>query len=208
MLSLDKLIVEFDKGLRTLSGKARSARPFPDADLPEAQLSKDEKKQAAALMRVNHSGEICAQALYQGQALTARDPAVQLQLQRAAQEETDHLAWTARRVHDLGGRLSLLNPLWYGSSLALGAVAGLLGDKWNLGFLAETERQVGAHLQSHLVRLPQQDEKSRAVVAQMHTDETGHADTAVQLGAAELPLPVKVAMKTTSRVMTRIAYWV
>lgn len=208
MFSLDKLIVEFDKGLRTLSGKARSARPFPDAGLPEAQLSKDEKKQAAALMRVNHSGEICAQALYQGQALTARDPAVQLQLQRAAQEETDHLAWTARRVHDLGGRLSLLNPLWYGSSLALGAVAGLLGDKWNLGFLAETERQVGAHLQSHLVRLPQQDEKSRAVVAQMHTDETGHADTAVQLGAAELPLPVKVAMKTTSRVMTRIAYWV
>ena len=208
MLSLDKLIVEFDKGLRTLSGKARSTRPFPDADLPEAQLSKDEKKQAAALMRVNHCGEICAQALYQGQALTARDPAVQLQLQRAAQEETDHLAWTARRVHDLGGRLSLLNPLWYGSSLALGAVAGLLGDKWNLGFLAETERQVGAHLQSHLMRLPQQDEKSRAVVTQMHTDETGHADTAVQLGAAELPLPVKVAMKTTSRVMTRIAYWV
>ena len=208
MLKLDKVIIEFDKGLRTLSGKARSTRPFPDANLPEAELSKNEKKQAVALMRVNHSGEICAQALYQGQALTARDPALQLQLQRAAQEETDHLAWTAQRIHDLGGRVSLLNPLWYGSSLALGALAGLLGDKWNLGFLAETERQVGAHLQTHLARLPQQDKKSRAVVAQMHIDETGHADTAVQLGGAELPLPVKTAMKTASSVMTKTAYWV
>ena len=159
-------------------------------------------------MRVNHSGEICAQALYQGQALTARDPAVQQVLQQAAQEETEHLAWTARRVHELGGHLSLLNPLWYGGSLALGACAGLLGDKWNLGFLAETERQVGEHLQNHLARLPQQDAKSRAVVAQMYADETRHGDMAARLGGAELPSPVKMAMRLSSRVMTRATYWV
>ena len=176
--------------------------------MPEAALSKEEKQQAAALMRVNHSGEVCAQALYQGQALTARDPAVQMQLQQAAQEETDHLAWTARRVQNLGGRLSLLNPLWYGGSLALGMAVGLLGDKWNLGFLVETERQVGAHLHGHLNRLPQQDEKSLAVVTQMVEDEVQHADMAMQLGGAELPLPVKMAMKGASKVMTKTAYWV
>lgn len=208
MLSLDGLIVEFDKGLRTLFSRAQSIRPFPDANLPEAALSEDEKKVSAALMRINHSGEICAQALYQGQALTARDPVVQEKLQQAAQEETEHLAWTSRRVHELGGHLSLLNPLWYGGSLALGAVAGLLGDKWNLGFLAETERQVGGHLQSHLARLPQQDEKSRAVVQQMYVDETSHSNMAVQLGGAELPLPVKLAMKASSKVLTHTAYWV
>ncbi len=208
MLNLDKLIAEFDKGLRTLFSKAQSTRPFPGAALPEAALSESEKKQAAALMRVNHSGEICAQALYQGQALTARDPHVQEQLQQAAREETEHLAWTSRRVHDLGGHLSLLNPLWYGGSLAIGAAAGMLGDKWNLGFLAETERQVGAHLQSHLARLPQQDGKSRAVVEQMHVDETNHSDMAVRLGGAALPLPVKLAMKVSSRVMTGAAYWI
>jgi len=208
MLNLDRLIVEFDKGLRTLFSQAHSARPYPDANLPEASMDEAEKKNAAALMRVNHSGEICAQALYQGQALTARDPAVQQTLQRAAQEETEHLAWTARRVHELGGHLSLLNPFWYTGSLAIGAVAGLLGDKWNLGFLAETERQVGHHLQSHLERLPKQDEKSRAIVAQMHTDEVGHADMAVSLGAAELPQPVQLAMKLNGKVMTGTSYWV
>lgn len=208
MLNLDSLIVEFDKGLRTLFSRAQSIRPFPDAGLPEAMLSEEEKKLSAALMRVNHSGEICAQALYQGQALTARDPVVQQKLQQAAQEETEHLAWTSRRVHDMGGHLSVLNPLLYGSSLALGAFAGLLGDKWNLGFLAETERQVGAHLQSHLARLPQQDVKSRAVVEQMYEDETDHSEMALQLGGAELPPPVKLAMKLSSKVMTRTAYWV
>jgi ubiquinone biosynthesis monooxygenase Coq7 len=202
------MIVEFDKGLRTLFSQAHSARPYPDANLPEAPMDEAEKKNAAALMRVNHSGEICAQALYQGQALTARDPAVQQTLQRAAQEETEHLAWTARRVHELGGHLSLLNPFWYTGSLAIGAVAGLLGDKWNLGFLAETERQVGHHLQSHLERLPKQDEKSRAIVAQMHTDEVGHADMAVSLGGAELPQPVQWAMKLNGKVMTGTSYWV
>ncbi|MBI5429277.1 MAG: 2-polyprenyl-3-methyl-6-methoxy-1,4-benzoquinone monooxygenase [Nitrosomonadales bacterium] len=206
MVNLDRLIVEFDKGLRTLFSQAHSVRPYPDANLPDATMDEAEKSNAAALMRVNHSGEICAQALYQGQALTARDPAVQQKLQQAAQEETEHLAWTARRVHELGGHLSVLNPFWYTGSLAIGAAAGLLGDKWNLGFLSETERQVGEHLQSHLARLPQQDEKSRAIVAQMHTDEIGHADMAASLGGAELPQPVRVAMKLNAKVMTTLSY--
>jgi ubiquinone biosynthesis monooxygenase Coq7 len=208
VLNLDHLIIEFDKGLRTLFGRAHSVRPHPDANLSEASMDQGEKKNAAALMRVNHSGEICAQALYQGQAITARDPVVQQRLKQAAQEETEHLAWTARRVHELGGHLSLLNPFWYAGSLAIGAMAGLLGDKWNLGFLAETERQVGRHLQSHLDRLPQHDGKSRAIVEQMYADEIGHADMAQSLGGAELPLPVKFAMKLNSKVMTTTAYWV
>jgi len=208
MLNLDRLIVEFDKGLRTLFSEAHSLRPHPDAKIPDADMNDAEKKQAAALMRVNHSGEVCAQALYQGQAMTARDPAVQQSLQQAAQEETEHLAWTASRVHELGGHLSVLNPFWYTGSLAIGAVAGLLGDKWNLGFLAETERQVGQHLQSHLDSLPPQDAKSRAIVAQMYTDETGHADMAAALGGADLPRPVQLAMKLNGKVMTGTSYWV
>ncbi len=208
MLNLDRLIIEFDKGLRTLLAQAHSARDFPDAGLPEADLSESEKKHAAALMRINHSGEICAQALYQGQALTARDPAIQSQLQQAAQEETEHLAWTAERVHELGSHLSVLNPVWYTGSLALGAVAGLLGDKWNLGFLAETERQVGGHLQSHLASLPPQDAKSRAVVQQMYVDETQHSEMARRMGGADLPEPVKMLMQASSKIMTKTAYWV
>ena len=208
MLNLDKFIVEFDQGLRTLFTKARSTRPAPDAGLPEAKLQAGEKKMAAALMRVNHSGEICAQALYRGQALTAGDSGIQQKLNQAAQEETEHLAWTARRVQDLGGRLSLLNPLWYGGSFALGVLAGKLGDKWNLGFLAETERQVEAHLQNHLGRLPPQDEKSRAIVEQMVVDETRHGQMATELGGAELPEPVKLAMKASAKVMTGTAYWI
>ena len=208
MLNLDSLIVEIDKGLRTLFSQAHSVRAHPDAGVAEDELSDNEKNTAAALMRVNHCGEICAQALYQGQALTARDPQVQRKLGEAAQEETEHLAWTARRVHELGGHVSVLNPLWYTSSLAIGAVAGLLGDKWNLGFLAETERQVGAHLQSHLHKLPEKDARSRAVVQQMYVDETQHAEMAVDLGAAELPLPVRLAMQLSGKVMTRTAYWV
>lgn len=208
MLNLDGLIVEFDKGLRALFSQAHSVRAYPDAGLTEADLSDSEKSKSAALMRVNHCGEICAQALYQGQALTARDPQVQRKLGEAAQEETEHLAWTAQRVHELGGHVSVLNPLWYTSSLAIGAVAGLLGDKWNLGFLAETERQVGAHLQSHLNQLPENDAKSRAVVQQMYLDETQHAEMAANLGATELPLPVRMAMQLSGNVMTRTAYWV
>jgi ubiquinone biosynthesis monooxygenase Coq7 len=208
MHDFDRLIIEFDKGLRTLFGQPHSLRAHPDENLPEVPLDEAAKKHAAALMRVNHSGEICAQALYQGQALTARDPIVQKTLERAAQEETEHLAWTAKRVHELGGHLSMLNPFWYAGSLAIGAVAGLIGDKWNLGFLSETERQVGRHLQSHLDRLPPQDEKSRAIVAQMYEDEIGHAEMATSLGGAELPQPVQLAMKLNSKVMTNTAYWV
>ncbi len=206
MPNLDQLITEFDKGLRTLAARAHTTRDYPDAGLPEPVLSESEKKHAASLMRINHTGEICAQALYQGQALTAHDPAVQEKLQQAAQEETEHLAWTAKRVHELGSHLSVLNPLYYTASLALGAAAGLLGDKWNLGFLAETEHQVGGHLQSHLASLPPQDEKSRAVVQQMYVDETRHSEMAKQLGGAELPLPVKLLMRATSKIMTHTVY--
>lgn len=208
MLNLDSLIIEFDKGLRSLFSQALSVRPHPDAGMDEVELSDSAKNRAAALMRVNHCGEICAQALYQGQALTARDPMVQQKLAEAAEEETEHLAWTAQRVHELGSHVSVLNPLWYSGSLAIGACAGLLGDKWNLGFLAETERQVGAHLQSHLGKLPENDVKSRAVVQQMYTDETRHSEMAVGLGGVELPLPVKLVMQLGGKVMTRTAYWV
>ena len=163
---------------------------------------------AAGLMRVNHCGEVCAQALYQGQALTARDPATREALRQAAQEEVEHLAWTERRLHELGSHKSLFNPLWYAGSLAIGVTAGVIGDKWNLGFLAETERQVEAHLKSHLTRLPEQDLRSREIVEQMKVDEVAHAETALQLGGVELPGPVKAAMKASSKVMTGVAYWV
>ncbi len=206
MLNLDRIIIEFDKGLRTLFSEAHSVRPHPDEGVMEAPLDESEKKRSAALMRVNHSGEICAQALYQGQALTAKDPVVQKKLKQAAAEETEHLAWTAHRVHELGGHLSVLNPLWYTGSLALGAFAGLIGDKWNLGFLSETEQQVGAHLQSHLEKLPAEDEKSRAIVSQMYTDEIGHSEMAMALGGAVLPAPAKMLMKINGRVMTKTAY--
>lgn len=208
MLDLDKLIIAFDNGLRTLLAPAHSARPHPDAGVAGSELGADEKQMAAALMRVNHSGEICAQALYQGQALTARNPEARAALERAAAEETDHLAWTAQRIAELGGRLSLLNPLWYAGSFALGAAAGALGDKWSLGFLAETERQVEGHLAGHLDRLPPRDEKSRAVLEQMKDDEARHARAAIEHGAAELPAPVKLAMKLGSRVMTRSSFWI
>ncbi|MBN8441632.1 MAG: 2-polyprenyl-3-methyl-6-methoxy-1,4-benzoquinone monooxygenase [Thauera sp.] len=205
---IDQLILEFDKGLRTVFAPARTVRPVPGDDLAEAPLEEAERRHAAALMRVNHVGEICAQALYQGQALMSRDPAIKDALKQASDEETEHLAWTERRIAELGGRKSLLNPLWYGGALAIGMVAGRLGDRWNLGFLAETERQVEAHLKSHLETLPAEDRKSRAIVEQMKADEIEHADTAVRLGAHELPAPVKGAMKLASRVMTRATYWV
>lgn len=204
--SLDELITGFDTALRTLAAKQTSTRPHPDAGLADAALSETEKQHAAGLMRVNHCGEVCAQALYQGQALTARDPATRDALRQAAQEEIEHLAWTERRVHELGGRTSLLNPLWYGGSLAIGVASGILGDKWNLGFLAETEYQVSAHLQSHLQRLPEQDAKSRAIVEQMCSDEISHAAKAEELGAARLPQPVPLAMKAVSKVMTELSY--
>lgn len=203
---VDQLIVEFDKALRTVFAPARSVRVRPGQDLPESHLSDGERVLAAALMRVNHCGEICAQALYQGQAIMSRNEHARRVLDKAAREETEHLAWTEQRIAELGGRKSLLNPLWYGGSLAIGMLAGVFGDRWNLGFLAETERQVEAHLSRHLDRLPAEDQRSRAIVAQMREDEVSHADTAVGLGAHELPAPVKAAMKTASRVMTTLAH--
>jgi ubiquinone biosynthesis monooxygenase Coq7 len=208
VFNLDNLIVQFDKGLRTLFAPAPTARPLPGRDLPDADMSDAEKRFAASLMRVNHSGEISAQALYQGQALTARDPKARAALEQASREEVEHLNWCETRIAELGGRKSLLNPVWYGGSLAIGVFAGVLGDKWNLGFLAETERQVVRHLDSHLQRLPEQDRKSRAIVEQMKEDEGHHATTAIEHGAAELPAPVKLAMKLSSRVMTGTAFWV
>ena len=158
-------------------------------------------------MRVNHSGEVCAQALYQGQALTAREPSARRALEQAAAEETEHLAWTERRIAALGGSKSVLNPLFYAGSFVIGAASGLLGDKWNLGFLAETERQVAHHLEGHLQRLPAEDRKSRAILEQMRDDEARHATSASNHGGAELPEPVKAAMKVSSKVMTETAYW-
>ena len=203
---IDNAITEFDRALRTVFAPAQSVRHVPGADLPEADLAQEARRHAAALMRVNHVGEICAQALYQGQALTSRDPSVSAALRSAADEETEHLAWTEQRIAELGGRKSLLNPLWYVGALSMGLLAGRLGDKWNLGFLAETERQVEAHLDDHLARLPERDVRSREIVDQMRIDEIRHAETAVHLGAAELPAPAKMAMKLAAKVMTGAAY--
>ncbi|ENO87745.1 2-polyprenyl-3-methyl-6-methoxy-1,4-benzoquinone monooxygenase [Thauera linaloolentis] len=203
---IDNAIIEFDKALRTVFAPARSIRQIPGEELPEAELDDAERRHAAALMRINHVGEICAQALYQGQAMMSRDPSIRDALRQASQEETEHLAWTERRIAELGGRKSLLNPLWYGGALAIGLFAGRFGDGWNLGFLAETERQVERHLKEHLDMLPADDLKSRAVVEQMKTDEAEHAETAVKLGAHELPVPIKGAMKLASKVMTTLTY--
>ncbi len=208
MFDIDRLITGFDRGLRTIFAPAQSARVVPGTDQPDALLQDDERRLSAALMRVNHSGEICAQALYHGQALTARNTVAREALDHAAQEETEHLAWTERRITELGGHKSLLAPAWYAGSFALGAVAGLAGDRWNLGFLAETERQVVKHLEGHLERLPPGDRKSRAIIEQMKEDEARHATSAFKHGGAELPWPVRSAMRFASRLMTRTAYWV
>jgi ubiquinone biosynthesis monooxygenase Coq7 len=204
--SIDRLISGLDLALRTVAGVHRSARPSPGESVAEANLSDPERAHAAALMRVNHVGEVCAQALYQGQALTARDARNRASLERAAREEEDHLAWTADRVHELGGRLSLLNPLWYAGSLALGVAAGALGDRWNLAFLAETEHQVEEHLAGHLEQLSGADTRTRAVVEAMRAEEAKHRDTAIALGAAELPPPAKLAMRAMAKAMTTLAY--
>lgn len=203
---LDRLIVGFDRGLRTLLAKPRTARPVPGADAPERLADDVSRRHVAGLMRVNHVGEVCAQALYQGQALTARTDASREVLERAAEEEVEHLAWTLHRIEELGGRTSLLNPLWYGGAFAIGVAAGLAGDRWSLGFVAETERQVGAHLDGHLRRTNPDDLRSRAILEQMSRDEAGHADQATRLGGAELPLPARIAMKVAAKVMTAVAY--
>jgi ubiquinone biosynthesis monooxygenase Coq7 len=203
---VDRLIAEFDRALRAVAGVHQADRPSPATGVAESELGAAARDDAAALMRVNHVGEVCAQALYQGQALTARNAATRESLEQAAREEADHLAWSAERVRELGGRLSLLNPLWYAGSLALGIGAGLLGDRWNLAFLAETERQVEAHLDGHLARLAPEDARTRAIVEAMRDDEARHRETAVGLGAAELPSAARGAMRTMARVMTTLAY--
>jgi 3-demethoxyubiquinol 3-hydroxylase len=204
--AIDRAIVELDRALRTVAGAHSARRASPADAVPEADLNALEREQAAALMRVNHVGEVCAQALYQGQALTARNDSVKASLAQAAQEEEDHLAWSAERIRELGGRASLLNPLWYAGSLAMGMAAGALGDRWNLAFLAETEHQVEEHLGGHLTRLAPQDARTRSVVEAMRADEARHRQTAVALGAAELPQPAKVAMRALAKLMTIVAY--
>ncbi|MSQ70849.1 MAG: 2-polyprenyl-3-methyl-6-methoxy-1,4-benzoquinone monooxygenase [Betaproteobacteria bacterium] len=213
---IDTLIGEFDKGLRTLFGAYTASRPRPSGpaqavdadDGAPATLSEPERRHSAALMRVNHCGEVCAQALYQGQAMASGNARIKHALDRAAREEQDHLAWSKERIEELGGRTSLLNPVWYAGSLALGFAAGKLGDSWNLGFVAETERQVERHLQGHLDRISPADADTRAIIEAMKTDEAGHAQLARDLGAAELPQPVKCGMAATARVMTSVSYWV
>lgn len=207
-MNLDTLILALDNGLRTVLAPAQSLRAVPGKELADSVLTETEKKHAASLMRINHVGEVCAQALYQGQSLTARNPEARVALAEAAREETEHLAWCEARITALGGHKSLLNPVWYASSLAVGMAAGALGDKWNLGFLAETERQVGAHLAAHLNELPVADAKSRAVVEQMQEDEARHAETAIAHGGEDLPMPVKGVMQLMSKMMTKTAYWV
>ncbi len=205
---LDFCIGEFDKGLRVLLGEPSARRPNPADASPEGNLDAKPRREAAALMRVNHCGEVCAQALYQGQALASASEHIKAALAKAAREESDHLAWSAQRVRELGGRLSLLNPLWYAGSLALGYAAGRLGNRWNLGFLAETERQVEEHLQGHLERLGDRDAKTRVLIEAMQQEEAGHRRTAEALGARELPEPVRRGMRQAARMMTTLSYWI
>jgi ubiquinone biosynthesis monooxygenase Coq7 len=203
----DRLIVNLDKAVRVVAGVATAARPNPGAHAADGTLSDQERRHAAGLMRVNHVGEVCAQALYDAQARQARSEPVRAQLERASREEEDHLAWTAQRLHELGSRPSLFNPLWYGGAYAIGTVAAWMGDAPSLGFVSETERQVERHLDGHLEKLPVQDDKSRAIVRQMRDDEIEHGQAARDLGGAEAPLPVRLAMQAAAKVMTSTAYF-
>ena len=204
---IDQCIGHADQALRTVFGEPiGSGRDNPAPVQARDDLSATDKATSVCLMRVNHAGEVCAQALYQGQALTARRSETRVQMEQAAEEENDHLLWCRQRIRELGGHTSLLNPVWYAGSLAIGAASGLLGDKWSLGFLAETEHQVVLHLEGHLQRLPASDAKSQAILEQMKTDEAKHQSTALNAGGAELPKPVKQLMTLASRVMTRTAY--
>lgn len=202
---IDNLLIAADEALRTLAGVATPARKVPGEPM-DNRLNDADRRAAAALMRVNHAGEICAQALYSGQALVARDERVRAALQAAGAEERDHLAWCRERLDELGDRPSYLGPFWYAGSFALGVASGIAGDRWSLGFLAETESQVERHLDGHLERLPDADVRSRAILEQMREDENRHGQTGRALGGIELPLPVKMAMRAFSKVMTRTAY--
>ncbi|MEJ2609819.1 MAG: 2-polyprenyl-3-methyl-6-methoxy-1,4-benzoquinone monooxygenase [Candidatus Thiodiazotropha sp.] len=204
----DHFITGLDTAIRTLFGTPQvTERANPASRLDEADMSDQERDLTARLMRINHTGEVCAQALYQGQALTAKLPEVRDRMERAAQEENDHLAWCETRLNELDNRKSLLNPFWYASSFMLGAAAGLAGDKWSLGFVAETEHQVEAHLNEHINQIPNQDKKSHAVLEQMKTDEIKHAEMAMAAGGVSLPTPIKVAMKVTSKLMTKSVFY-
>ena len=205
---IDRLIEPVDQALKTLSGAHRCARPYPAEGIPETVEPAAERREVATLMRVNHSGEIAAQALYQGQAFVAANASTRAALIEAGQEEADHLAWCSTRVEELGGRTSVLAPLWFAGSFAIGAVAGLAGDKTSLGFVAETERQVVEHLDDHLRLLPHDDARTRAIVHQMSADEERHGNNARLAGGAELPRLARALMKLTAKVMTRTAYWI
>lgn len=205
---IDDLLINVDQAVRTLFGQPKiTERENPAKTIPDSELSESEKDHTARLMRINHTGEVCAQALYQGQALTAKDNTVKESMQRSADEENDHLDWCETRIKELDGRTSLLNPLWFAGSYAIGAGAGLIGDKWSLGFVAETEKQVEKHLDSHLQQVPESDKKTRVILEQMKTDEIEHGDKAKKQGGAELPEPIKKAMELTSKVMTESVYY-
>jgi len=206
LISVDSAICAFDQTLRSINSVATASRANPSFGVAEPGLSEQEKTHSAGLMRVNHVGEVCAQALYAAQSAFAKTPLTREQFKQAGQEEVDHLAWTAERLKELGSRTSLLNPLWYAGSFALGAIAARLGDPVSLGFVVETERQVEAHLNRHLDELPENDVRSRAIVTQMRDDEAAHAKAAAELGAAELPQPVKQLMQALANVMTATAY--
>jgi 3-demethoxyubiquinol 3-hydroxylase len=203
---MDRAILVFDRALKTLFGPVASARPSPGVAVPEAELAADERRHAAGLMRVNHTGEVCAQALYEGQALVARKPDVRVWLESAAREETDHLAWCESRLSELDSRPSVLNPLFYGASMGIGVMTGLLGDRISLGFVEATEDQVSAHLTDHLSSLPVQDARSRAIVEAMQHDEEKHGMTARAKGGQAFAPPVRRLMRLLSRVMTAITY--
>ncbi len=204
----DRLLVVLDHSLRALTSVPQASRPRPPAPADDGNLDEDERRRAGALMRVNHVGEVCAQALYAAQSVATSDAALRRQFDKAAGEETDHLAWTAERLTELGARKSLLNPLWYAGAFGIGLLAGRAGDATSLGFVVETERQVERHLEGHLVRLPAGDLASRAIVEQMKTDEAAHANAAEQAGAKRLPAPLRWAMGAAARVMTTTAYYV
>lgn len=203
----DHLLNQADRALRTLAGNnTATSRPSPAEGIEEPALDRREAKHVAGLMRINHTGEVCAQALYQGQALTAKLEQVRSKMQKASDEEEDHLAWCRSRLKDLGSHTSVLNPFFYGASFSIGALAGMAGDRWSLGFVAETENQVCKHLESHLSKLPDQDEKSKVILEQMKIDESEHATMATEAGGATLPLPVRLGMKLMSKVMTKTTY--
>jgi ubiquinone biosynthesis monooxygenase Coq7 len=206
---IDRLLAGADNALRTVAAPAgRPARDNPATSIEESDLSAAQKSHAAGLMRVNHAGEVAAQALYKGHATVARDERIEQKMQHAAAEEFDHLAWCEQRIHELGEAPSRLSPVWYAGAYAIGAASGMLGDKWSLGFIAETERQVCAHLDSHLDGLPVEDARSRAIVEKMRDEEAKHGENAVEAGAADLPGPIKTLMRITAKVMTKTAYWV